>query len=193
MNEISFLIIHGLHGSGSDHWQTWLSNELKNRNYQVTYPVFSKFHNPNKEVWLDELSEAIEAMPKHTKKIVVTHSLGGVLWHHYAALQKNKIADHVILVAPPSPAVVLPEAKSFFPVPLKGSNLTQSADKTIFIHSSNDPYCSLEDALHYHRLNLPTITFPNMGHINTASGHDKWPWILDLCLKIAEKDYAYSH
>ncbi len=192
MNEFSFLIIHGLYGSGPDHWQSWLSHELKQRGYHVEYPVFSKFNFPNKEVWLDELSDAVQKLPSRHKKIVITHSLGGVLWNHFAARQNRKIADHVILVAPPSPVIAIPEAKSFFPVPLNENNLTRTADEILFVHSSNDPYCSLEDAEHYRKLNLPSVTLPNMGHINTESGHGKWPWILDLCLNMAEKDYAYS-
>ena len=119
MNEYSFVIIHGLGGSGPDHWQTWLYNELRQRNYPVIYPIFSKHSFPKKEVWLDELSSALQTLPAHHKKIIITHSLGGLLWQHYAASQDKKIADHVILVAPPSPTVVIPTAKSFYPIPFE--------------------------------------------------------------------------
>ncbi|MBO0962464.1 alpha/beta fold hydrolase [Neobacillus sp. MM2021_6] len=182
MIEQSFLIIHGLGGSGSDHWQTWLAKELTKRNYHVCYPTFSRFNAPNKKVWLEELHEAIKTLPAKHQLTVITHSLGCFLWLHYAAGQRNRIANQVILVAPPSPNVILSEAKTFYPVPLKKSNLSGAAKETLFIHSTNDPYCSMVDTTGYLNLGFPSIVLPNSGHINIDSGHGKWPRILDLSL-----------
>lgn len=182
MNKRNFLILHGLGGSGQDHWQTWLAEELAARNYQVFYPVFSNFDSPNKEVWLKDLASTLDLIPKHQPLTVITHSLGCILWLHYAARFKRNIASRAILVAPPSPRVILSEAQSFFPVPLDRKSLYVAAEETLFVHSSNDPYCSLEDTIFYKNIGLPSITFPNMGHINAASGHGEWPWILEQCL-----------
>lgn len=184
MTDYSFLIIHGLGGSGPDHWQSWLADELKDRGYHVVYPTFSNADHPQKEVWLRELSSCFESIPEHHKMIVITHSLGGILWQHFAAVYHKKLADHVIVVAPPAPTIAIPSARSFFPVPLNRNNLMRIAGSTTFIHSTNDPYCHKEEAQHYVQLNLPTITLPNMGHINVQSGHGKWPWMLDLCTDI---------
>ena len=185
MNQ-SFLIIHGLGGSGIDHWQTWLFHELTERNYPVFYPTFSNFNSPNKRVWLEELSSCIEKIPKEHSLTVITHSLGCLLWMHYAEAQNKQIANHTILVAPPTPTLVLPEAKSFYPVPLNRNQLQRASDQTLLIHSTDDPYCSIEDSIHYSRLGIPSLSFPNMGHINADSGHSKWPWILDLCLNTSK-------
>jgi uncharacterized protein len=185
MNRNSFLIIHGLGGSGPDHWQTWLANELIQRNYPVCYPTFSNVHSPDKRIWLEELNEAIRSIPEESELTVVTHSLGCLLWLHYAASINQQIAKRVILVAPPSPHIILTEASSFYPVPLENSDLLQASNETLFVHSSNDPYCSYKHAETYLKIGLPSITFPNMGHINVESGHGKWPWILEQCLKEA--------
>jgi predicted alpha/beta hydrolase family esterase len=182
MEQQNFLIIHGLNGSGPDHWQTWLSHELIEQNHQVFYPTFSNFNSPNKKVWLEELSSAIEQIPKSRSLTVITHSLGCLLWLHYASLQKKRIANQIILVAPPSPTIVLTKAKSFYPVPLNRDQLLRAADETLFVHSTNDPYCSIEDSNHYAKVGIPSLTFPDMGHINPDSGHNKWTWILDFCL-----------
>ncbi|MEH7502033.1 alpha/beta fold hydrolase [Neobacillus drentensis] len=186
MNQNSFLIIHGLGGSGPDHWQTWLAHELKKRNHQVYYPTFSNFDSPNKTVWLEELSNLMKTILENNNLTVITHSLGCILWLHYARNQNKRIAKQVILVAPPSPTIILSEAKSFFPVPLDGNHLKRAAEEILFIHSSNDPYCSTDDSKNYLNLELPSITIPNAGHINTNSGHGQWPWILDLCLSDEE-------
>ncbi len=183
----SYLILHGLGGSGPHHWQTWLSHELAERNYHVSYPTFSNFDAPNKEIWLEELTSAWQEIPEKDNLIVVTHSLGCLLWLHFSASQRIRIAKKAILVAPPSPAGVLPEAKSFFPVPLGRNELKRAADETLFVHSSNDHYCSMKDVTNYMNLGFSTITLPNMGHINTDSGHGKWPWILEQCLSAVEK------
>lgn len=186
MNQNSYLIIHGLGGSGPDHWQTWLARELKQRNHHVCYPTFSNFDSPNKTVWLEELSESMKEIPESNHLTVITHSLGCILWLHYARSHNRRIAKQVILVAPPSPAIILPEAKSFFPVPLEENHLKRTAKEILFVHSSNDPYCSTTDSKNYVNLGLPSITIPNAGHINPKSGHGKWPWILDLSLSPEE-------
>lgn len=183
MNQNSFLIIHGLGGSGPDHWQTWLAHELTRNNYHVQYPTFTNFNSPNKSVWLEELSTTLETIPEENNLTIITHSLGCLLWLHYASTQNKQIANQVILVAPPSPNHILTEAKSFYPVPLDGNTLKKASENTLFIHSTNDPYCSIEDSGNYSNLGFPTMTIPNAGHINSQSGHGKWPWILDLCLK----------
>ncbi|WP_066372786.1 RBBP9/YdeN family alpha/beta hydrolase [Neobacillus fumarioli] len=182
MTKHSFLILHGLGGSGDEHWQTWLANELMKRNYHVRYPTFSNFHSPEKKVWLEELAEVIKTIPKTQPLTIITHSLGCLLWLHYTASQNQRIAKQVILVAPPSPTRVLEAAKSFFPVPLEKKHLTTAAEETLFVHSSNDPYCRLEDAKNYVNIGLPALILPNMGHINVDSGHGKWPWILKTSL-----------
>jgi hypothetical protein len=187
MNKQSFLIIHGLGGSGHDHWQSWLYRELTKRKYPVWYPTFSNFHSPKKKHWLEELSSAIDTIPENNPLTVITHSLGCFLWLHYAETQTRQIADHAILVAPPTPTAVLSEAKSFYPLPLNGHHLHRVAQETFFVHSTNDPYCSIEDSTHFSKLGVPAITFPNKGHINPDSGHGKWPWILDVCLIKAHK------
>jgi len=36
--EMAFLILHGLEGSGPEHWQTWLAGRLRERGLEVAYP-----------------------------------------------------------------------------------------------------------------------------------------------------------
>jgi uncharacterized protein len=186
MNQNSFLIIHGLGGSGPDHWQTWLAHQLKQRNHHVCYPTFSNFDLPNKRVWLEELSDSMKNIPDSNNLTVITHSLGCILWLHYVRSQTKRIAQKVILVAPPSPSIILSEASSFYPVPLQENDLKRTAERILFVHSSNDPYCSVDDSKNYLHLELPSLTIPNAGHINPKSGYGTWPWILDLCLSSEE-------
>jgi len=181
----SFLIIHGLGGSGPDHWQTWLYHELTNRNMNVCYPTFSNFDTPDKEVWLRELSDCLSTIPHNHTLTVITHSLGCLLWLHHLETETIRNAEQAILVAPPSPTITLKSAKSFYHPPLNSSHLVKGAKETVFVHSTNDPYCSIKDAELYTKLGAKSIIFPNMGHINTESGYGRWSWILHMCLKQA--------
>jgi predicted alpha/beta hydrolase family esterase len=79
MKKHSFLLIHGLGGSGPQHWQSWLYNELKQRNIHVHYPIFSNYDSPSKDVWLQELASAFENIPENHQVTVLAHSLGCIL------------------------------------------------------------------------------------------------------------------
>jgi uncharacterized protein len=181
MKNRSFLLIHGLGGSGPQHWQTWLHGQLRERNADVHYPTFSNYDAPDREVWMQELRAAWDKIPADHEVTVIAHSLGCILWMHYGETAPLRSADQVILVAPPSSLRVIPEVAPFYPVPLHSASLAKVANETLFVLSTDDPYCSLEDAVPYLRLGAPANVLPNMGHINTDSGHGEWPWILEQC------------
>lgn len=95
------LILHGLqHHRNSDHWLWWLAEELRTRRIPVQYPQFPDADNPDLEAWV-ALATAELAMLGEGERIVVTHSMGGVLWSH---LRARGLAGEarVLMVAPPS-------------------------------------------------------------------------------------------
>ncbi|WP_141604396.1 RBBP9/YdeN family alpha/beta hydrolase [Terrilactibacillus laevilacticus] len=177
----SFVILHGLGGSGAAHWQTWLYKQLMDKGETVYYPSFPEKHHPNKEKWLQILKALMDEIPKDEEIIVVTHSLGCILWFHYAVLTNRKVS-RVILVAPPSPYSKVEEIQSFYPVPDNLSDVCLVANKTQLIVSTNDPYCPIEDAKIYLDCGAISTILENKGHINIESGFGPWEWILDQCL-----------
>lgn len=178
----SFLILYGLGGSGPDHWQSWLARGLAARGEAVHYPSLPNPDHPDKDQWLNALAQSMDAIPADEELTVVAHSLACILWFHYAAQGVQRKAEHVFLVAPPSVHTKLDEVASFFPVPARLEEVRNAAVQTLFIQSSNDPYCTLEDSLVYQGIGVPHLTLPDMGHINIASGYGPWEWILKLCL-----------
>ncbi|MGD8191214.1 RBBP9/YdeN family alpha/beta hydrolase [Brevibacillus ginsengisoli] len=189
MKKTSFLLIHGLGGSGPQHWQSWLYTQLEERKFDVHFPTFSDFDRPVKDIWLEELSVCLENIPPENEIIVLTHSLGSILWMHYAATPLKSKVRQVILVAPPSPVRTLSDAQTFFPVPLDEAQLVNAAESTWLVMSTDDPFCSIEESTLFLKLGLPAIAFPKSGHLNTASGHGEWPWILNTCLK---KEFSFT-
>ncbi|MNC15214.1 putative hydrolase YdeN [compost metagenome] len=178
----SFLILYGLGGSGPDHWQSWLARGLSARGETVHYPSLPNPDHPDKNQWLDSLAQSIGAIPADEELTVVAHSLACILWFHHAAQGVQRKAERVFLVAPPSVHTKLDEVASFFPVPDRLEEVQHAAAQTLLIQSSTDPYCTLEDSLVYQRMGVPSLTLPDMGHINIASGYGPWEWILKLCL-----------
>lgn len=178
----SFLILYGVGGSEPDHWQTWLQQELEKQGEKVRFPDFPDKDQPIKDVWLDHLSSVIEEIPQDEEVIVVAHSLACIMWFHYAASCPKRKLQRAILVAPPSPFLEYEPVMTFFPVPQNMLEITTVAEKTLFVLSSTDPYCSVEDAAQYLDLGVPCVMLPKMGHINVEAGYGPWPWILDVCL-----------
>lgn len=178
----SFLILYGLGGSGPDHWQSWLARKLEEQGEKVYYPALPEPDHPDKRRWLDALAESLAGVPRDEELTVIAHSLACILWFHHAAEDAPRQAERALLVSPPSVRTQLEEVASFFPVPDRLELVQGAAAHTLIIQSSNDPFCTLEDSLVYQSLGVPHLTLPNMGHINIASGHGPWEWMLELCL-----------
>ncbi|MDF2922673.1 MAG: hypothetical protein K0R57_1587 [Paenibacillaceae bacterium] len=178
----SFLLLYGVGGSGPDHWQRWLQQELVKQGEKVVFPEFPDKDQPDKEAWLSYLSSVLEEIPHDEEVYVVAHSLACIMWFHYAASQPERKIHRAILVAPPSPFLEYEPVRSFFPIPESLVELAAAAERTLFVLSSTDPYCSVSDASSYLDLGATCIILPKMGHINVEAGYGPWPWILDVCL-----------
>ncbi|KWX80960.1 hypothetical protein AMQ84_01720 [Paenibacillus riograndensis] len=183
MAKRSFLILYGLGGSGLDHWQTWLSHELLERDETVYYPEFPEKDQPQRKDWMETLDQVTAGIPEEEEVTVIAHSLACILWFHYVCSAPRRTMKQAILVSPVSPATDFAEVESFFPIPENLEEVVSGAERTVFIHSSADPFCSVEDAVPYMKLGLPNLILPNSGHINVESGHGPWPMMLELCLR----------
>jgi len=166
------LILHGLEGSGPDHWQTWLADELRGRGEEVAYPVLPEADDPTKEAWIAALERE-----RREGDVVICHSLGCVLWLHHRCWLAAPAAERVLLVAPPCPGADEPRITSFFPVP-RGRYV--SRDGVRLVCSDNDPYCPTGAERYYGaRLGCPVDMLPGRGHINPDAGFGPWPELLD--------------
>jgi uncharacterized protein len=176
------VILHGWEGSGDDHWQTWLAEQLRADDREVRYPDLPDKDNPALGAWLVALRGTLDGLPDDGFD-VVAHSLGAVLWlHHVATANQSPRAARVVLVAPPSPATTIPEIAAFFPVPLDIDVVRHAADGTVLVGSTDDPYTPEGIAAAYGRpLKMPTTIIENGGHINPAAGFGEWPAMLDWC------------
>ena len=176
------VILHGWQGSGPDHWQSWLAEQLRGADREVRYPDLPDADLPALGPWLAALSATLDGLPDDGFD-VVAHSLGAVLWlHHVAAAGESPRPARVALVAPPSPRTEIPELAPFFPVPLDIDVVRHSAAGTVLVGSDDDPYTPEGIAVAYGRpLKMPTTIIAGGGHLNPEAGYGEWPAVLDWC------------
>lgn len=179
-----FLILYGWQGSGPDHWQSHLARDLAASGARVHYPDFPAPELPTRAAWLPRLREVLAECGDPRQLTVVTHSLGGLLWLWAAREKIAPVVKHLILVAPPSPASRTAEIQDFLPAPTDPSfPLARQQD---LIASDNDPYVPFADSRRYaQRLIARLGLLPGAGHLNTAAGYGRWPWLRDYLTGVA--------
>ena len=174
-----FIVLHGWQGSGPDHWQSWLAGRLD----PVAFPVLPDPDLPQLAPWLGALrDELARAAPE---PVVVCHSLGCVLWLHYAATRGpgDPRASRVLLVAPPCACSHVPEIASFFPVPRDAAATAAAADETRLVCSDHDPYCPEGATRAYGEpLAVPMDVVCGGGHLNPDAGYGAWPAVEEWAL-----------
>lgn len=176
MSARSFLILHGLDGSGPGHWQTWLAARLRADNERIAYPDLPDADLPSLGAWRTSLQGELDALPDG-EVVVICHSLSCLLWLHHVA-EGGRQADRVLLVAPPSESSGVPQIAGFFPVPLPAL-----AAGARLVCSDNDPYCPEGAATLYGEpLGIPVDVVPGGGHLNPEAGYGPWPAVEAWCL-----------
>jgi len=168
------LILHGWGGSDEPHWQWWLSEELKKRNYEVSFPEFPKKEFPDLNLWMESLETEYN---NFQPDIVICHSLANILWLHFIEKHNIKELDKLMLVAPVRKDCQIEEIKSFFPYPTPED---LNAKEIIMVGSTNDPYMNVDEAIELQsKLNVGLKILEDAGHINAESGYGELSCAID--------------
>jgi uncharacterized protein len=181
---VAFLVLHGIEGSGPEHWQTWIARRLREHGAQVAYPDLPEADAPRLERWLAALDDELARLPPE-ETTVLCHSLGGLLWLHHSSDERER-ADvaRALLVAPPQPDVEVPGSTGFRPVPLGRS----AARETRFVCSTNDPWCPADASRRMaEAVGAPIDWLEHAGHVNTDAGYGPWPQLEAWCLGATDR------
>lgn len=102
-----FLVLHGWQNHRPrQHWQWQLVEALRREGEQVLHPQLPDPDRPSLDAWTGTL-RAEPAQLGDGERVVLAHSLAVVLWLHAARLLSGpERVDRVLLVSPPSPAVL---------------------------------------------------------------------------------------
>lgn len=161
------LMIPGLYGSDREHWQSRWEDDLPDA-YRV---MQADWQTPNRDEWMPRLVVEIERRPD---SILVGHSLGATLVAHLAALRPDLPVKAALLVAPADPSprrTDAPGVASFAPIPT-----AMFPFPAVVVASRNDPHMAQLRAQHLAQLwGARFVDAGVAGHINSASGHGRWP------------------
>lgn len=183
------LIVPGFHGSGPEHWQTWLQEQLPGsqrvRGIDWEAPVLAR--------WAGAVRDAIDRSPHAVW--LVAHSFGCLASVVAAADRPERVAG-ALLVAPADPA-------RFGPLGLYEDELGYAEDlRTMLpshelgfpctvVASTNDPWVPLTVAGYWAaKWGARLLNVGAAGHINPDSGFGPWPWVQDLLhrMQLAHRD-----
>lgn len=163
---VRVLIVPGLHGSGPDHWQSWLQGHYRHavRVEQDDWAV------PDVDRWADRIAATLRRH-RPARWVAVAHSFGCLALARYVARQPGADTFPVraaVLVAPAEP-------DKFGVSELLPSSLLPF--QSVLVGSRNDPWMRLERAREWAGLwGSQLIDLGEAGHINPTAGFGPWPY-----------------
>ena len=168
-----FLFLHGLEGSGEGHWQRWLAARLAERGEDVAFPALPDEEDPDPEAWEAELERVLSEMG--AEPVVLAHSLGCLLWLRVASRGERRLAERVLLVAPPA-ADDVPAVVRFSRFGPDTARLHAASGSIRIVCSDDDPYNPAGAlATHARPLGIPADVIAGAGHLNVDAGYGPWP------------------
>lgn len=161
------LIVPGLDGSPSPHWQDWWARTDPNAMI-VDLPDPRR---PVREAWEAALAVMILRYPD---SILVGHSLGSVLIAQMLSRWSGLKVRGAMLVAPADPMAGLQDCqriRRFGPLPDAALDVP-----TVLVASRDDPWMSFNRSRDLaEALGADLIDLGRAGHVNVASGFGPWP------------------
>jgi len=159
------LIVPGLHGSGVDHWQSWLERQIPN----CVRVEQSDWSTPDLPLWSAKLRRELNRTSGPI--FIVAHSFGCLAAVQTAHDYSERIAG-LMLVAPADPARF--GLQNAIARDVLGAH-------SIVVASTNDSWMSIERAASWaDAWGSQLINLGPAGHINVSSGHGAWPRGLDI-------------
>lgn len=175
-SDVDILIVPGWSGSGPDHWQSRWERNLKTARRVAQEDWFK----PDRGKWVGRIIEAIASSSRPV--VFVAHSLGVPAVAHVGTKLPRGAVAGAFLVAPADVEnaaswpvtqgeVFENSGSGFEPLPR-----TPLPFPSTLVASSNDPYCSLDQARDLAAAwGSVLVEAGELGHINIASGHGPWP------------------
>lgn len=180
------IILHGTNGNSKANWFPWLQHELEALGLSVWVPDLPHPEKPNIQRYNKYILENIPWKPDR-QTVIIGHSSGavailGLLQH----LPREIKVGACILVGSFNNDLGWEALNELFLEDFQFELIRQKANKFIFIHSDNDPYCPLEHAQYLaDQLQGELVVKEGQGHFS-AEGDQKYkqfPFLLELIQK----------
>ena len=160
------MIVPGLHGSGAEHWQSWLESEVAG----AVRVVQDDWSVPDLDRWSDRVAATLAALGPGPH-VVVAHSFGCLAAVRATLRHPTLDIARLLLVAPAEPtrfdvAHALPQTRLALP--------------SCVVASDNDPWMTATQAHAWAlRWGSDWINLGNAGHVNVESGYGPFPLARD--------------
>ncbi|WP_127753418.1 alpha/beta fold hydrolase [Devosia sp. 1566] len=168
LSEADILIIPGLGGSPSGHWQQRWAERMAN----AAIVEQADWDEPDPDDWISTIEQAVLMATRPV--VLVAHSLGVLAAVGAAGRLTDTKVRGAFLVAPPDVELHpdAPEAAiAFRPIPRDPLPFP-----SLMVASTNDPYCTVERAVEFSTCwGSEFHEAGEAGHINLDSGHGPWP------------------
>lgn len=179
------VIVPGLGGSGPDHWQSHLAQDLNAPRVEQ-----ANWDQPTPDAWTAGLSRTVQEQSQPV--VLVAHSLGCILsarWCLADPQRARQAVRGVVLVAPAdvdSPHHTPDAVRGFAPIPTQRLPVP-----AVVVASRNDPYCTFARAAHFASAwGADLLDLGEAGHINVAAGYGRWPLVFDLVARFSLVEQA---
>ena len=158
---------------------------LRERGDDVSYPDLPDPDEPSLDGWLDALERELAGLDADGL-VAACHSLGAVTWLHLAARTDRRLAERVLLVAPPSAGCGMPEIAEFVPAPLDArGGLARRRARPVSCARTQATPTGLRGRKLFEPLRVPIDVIQGGGHLNTDAGYGPWPAVEAWCLDAA--------
>jgi predicted alpha/beta hydrolase family esterase len=177
------LILHGTNDNSKKNWFEWLSQQLQSKGYKTWVPNLPGSDRPN----IKKYNEFIfsQNWKFNDESILIGHSSGAVeILGLLQALPDDVIVDRCYLVGSFIDNLGWEILDGLFEEPFDLPKIKTKANKFIFIHSDNDPYCPLDHAEYLSKeLGGELVLVPGQQHFSIGTGgeqYSQFPLLLEL-------------
>lgn len=166
-----------------------MRKKLEDKGFEVVVPAMPDTKKPTIEVWLPFLQNLVGKPTKND--FFVGHSLGCItILRLIEHLKEGEEVGGAVLIAGFGEDLKYNgykhELASFFAAPINWAKIKSHCEKFIAIHSSDDPFVSLENGeLFKQMLDAETLVIPNMKHFSGDDGVNELPSVLKSVLKLS--------
>lgn len=179
------VLLHGTDGSTQDQWFPWLNRELELAGYSVFSPELPESHTPSRIKYEDFLKSSGWDFKDN---ILIGHSSGATTILNLCMTDWLPKLKAVVMIGSFLNQDLVKKAQWYekgqfddlFRDNYNIKKIKKKSDNFIFVHGSDDPYCSIDDARNLcDKLNGEFITIKRGHHLGGDSGIFEIPQIID--------------
>lgn len=177
------VILHAMDQTPSGHWYQWLKTQLEGRGYEVWVP---KLPHPECPDTSEMTSFLLNSKWDFDNNLVVGHSSGAVeVLYLLQNLGANVHLDSAVMVGAFEKMVPGMEKQhsKIFTQKLRLKELRTKANRLLYIHGEDDPWCPLAGARNLSdQTNGELVVIPNGGHFSTTldSRYTEFPELISI-------------